>query len=140
VDVLKVSHVIVCGHKNCGGVNAALTDTRVGIVDNWLRNIKDVRDKHSHVLKALKSEKLQSDLLSELNVLEQVGHLARTTVVEDAWARGQKLTLHGWCYGLSDGRIRDIGVKGGSLAELDENFSSALSDLTNKQFLRVDQE
>ena len=107
VDMLKVEHLMVVGHFGCGGVKAALNNTRVGLADNWLRHIKDVRDRHADLLAGL-SEHHRLDALCELNVIEQVMNVAHTTVVQDAWARGQPLTLHGWVYGLSDGLLQDL--------------------------------
>jgi len=109
VEVLKVEHIIVCGHYGCGGVHAAYDNARVGIVDNWLSHVKDVHYKHLKELKPLDDEKAK-DRLCELNVIEQVRNLARTTVVRDAWAKGQPLMLHGFIYGLSDGLINDLGI------------------------------
>ena len=107
VDMLKVEHLMVVGHFGCGGVKAALNNTRVGLADNWLRHIKDVRDRHAALLAEL-AERHRLDALCELNVIEQVMNVAHTTVVQDAWARGQPLTLHGWVYGLSDGLLQDL--------------------------------
>jgi carbonic anhydrase len=107
VDQLRVEHLMVVGHYGCGGVKAALHNTRVGLADNWLRHIKDVRDRHAGLLAAL-DERHRLDALCELNVIEQVMNVARTTVVQDAWAREQALTLHGWVYGLSDGLLQDL--------------------------------
>ena len=106
VDQLKVEHLMVVGHYGCGGVMAALHGTRVGLADNWLRHIKDVAALHRPLLAAT-PDASRLDLLCELNVIEQVVNVAQTTVVQDAWARGQSLTLHGWIYGLSDGLIKD---------------------------------
>jgi carbonic anhydrase len=107
VDQLHVEHLMVVGHYGCGGVKAALHNTRVGLADNWLRHIKDVRDRHAGLLAAL-DERHRLDALCELNVIEQVMNVAQTTVVQDAWAREQALTLHGWVYGLSDGLLQDL--------------------------------
>ncbi len=107
VDQLHVQHLMVVGHYGCGGVQAALNNTRVGLADNWLRHIKDVRDRHVQVLDALQ-ERHRVDALCELNVIEQVMNVAHTTVVQDAWSRGQSLTLHGWVYGLKDGLLQDL--------------------------------
>jgi carbonic anhydrase len=107
VDRLRVRHVVVTGHYGCGGVKAALEDERHGLVDNWLRHVQDVRQQHAGALAALpEGERL--DRLCELNVIEQVYNVARTTVVQDAWARGQPLTVRGWIYGLEDGRLHDL--------------------------------
>jgi carbonic anhydrase len=110
VDVLRVRHVIVCGHYGCGGVGAALEGSRHGLIDNWLRHVTDVGEKHAGELAALADDKRRFDRLCELNVAEQVVHICETTIVEDAWARGQDLTVHGVVYGLEDGLLRDLDV------------------------------
>lgn len=109
VDVLKVEHIIVCGHYGCGGVHAALEDKHVGLVDNWIRSIRELYQILSKEIDSLPEEK-RGDRLCELNVQAQVYHVSQTTIVKDAWARGQKLSVHGIVYGLNDGRIRDLGV------------------------------
>ena len=109
VDILRVKHVIVCGHYGCGGVAAALTGARHGLIDNWLRHVEDVCEKHAEELESLPEEQ-RLDRLCELNVAEQVANVSQTTVVEDAWARGEELTVHGLVYGLEDGLLRDLGV------------------------------
>ena len=111
VDVLEVEHVIVCGHYGCGGVGAALRGDRLGLVDNWIRHVQDVRWKYQAQLDALPSDTARHDRLCELNVIEQVAHLGQSSVVRDAWSRGQALALHGWAYGLADGVVRDLGVQ-----------------------------
>ena len=111
VDVLRVRHVIVCGHYGCGGVLAALRDDRLGLVDNWLRHVKDVRDKHREDLRGLSSIDDRHDRLCELNVIEQVLNVSQTTVVQDAWARGQALTVTGVIYDLKDGLLQDLGIQ-----------------------------
>src|SRR5579862_953866 len=103
VDVLKVEHIIVVGHYGCGGVRAAWEGRPLGLIDNWLRHVQDVAERHVGYLRSLPDAASVADRLCELNVVEQVHHVARTTIVSDAWARGQPLTLHGWIYGLSDG-------------------------------------
>ena len=109
VDVLKVQHILVVGHYGCGGVHAALNNLRVGLVDNWLRHIKDLRDRHMAILEAAAPES-RVDILCELNVIEQVMNVAHTTVMQDAWARGQRVALHGWVYGLKDGLLQDLHI------------------------------
>ena len=109
VEVLAVAHVIVCGHYGCGGVQAALEDSRHGLIDNWLRHVTDVEEKHADEIAALPKDR-RLDRLCELNVVEQVANVCRTTIVEDAWAAGQELTVHGVVYGLHDGLLRDLGV------------------------------
>ncbi|MFL5559201.1 MAG: carbonate dehydratase [Gemmatimonadaceae bacterium] len=118
VEVLRVRHIIVCGHYGCGGVLAALRDDRLGLADNWLRHVQDVRWKHQSQLDELDSEKQRHDRLCELNVMEQVANVSQTTVVRDAWARGQPLAVHGWIYDLHDGLLRDLGICITSPAEL----------------------
>ena len=109
IDILGVEHVIVCGHYGCGGVLAALTGARHGLIDNWLRHVADVAEKHADALAALPDER-RADRLCELNVAEQVENVCQTTIVEDAWARDHPLTVHGLVYGLEDGLLRDLGV------------------------------
>jgi len=110
VDVLRVRHIIVCGHYGCGGVLSALRDDKLGLVDNWLRHVQDVRWKHQDQLDELHTEAEQHDRLCELNVVEQVVNVAQTTVVRDAWSRNQPVAVHGWVYGLRDGLLRDLGM------------------------------
>jgi carbonic anhydrase len=110
VDVLKVQHVIVCGHYGCGGVRAALRDDRLGLVDNWLRHVQDVLWKHQQELERIPTEEERHHRLCELNVIEQVVNVSQTTIVRDAWARGQQLEVHGWIYDLRDGLLRDLEV------------------------------
>ncbi|HMJ06334.1 MAG TPA: carbonate dehydratase [Chthoniobacterales bacterium] len=108
VDILKVRHVIVCGHYGCSGVQAALRRERLGLSDNWLRHVQDVRQKHAENLAKAGAEAEASARLCELNVIEQVANVCQTTIACDAWGRGQELTVHGWIYGLKDGRLRDL--------------------------------
>ncbi len=110
VDVLKVKHVIVCGHYGCGGVRAAMDRASHGLIDNWLRHVQDVERDHSRELRAIATDHARVDRLCELNVVEQVRNIGRTTIVQDAWRRGHPLQLHGWIYGLKDGIISDLGV------------------------------
>lgn len=109
VEVLQIRHVIVCGHYGCGGVGAALQNAKHGLIDNWLRHIRDVRDRHADELEQLPELK-RHDRLCELNVLAQVANVCQTTVMEDAWDRGQKVSVHGWIYGLTDGLLHDLGL------------------------------
>jgi carbonic anhydrase len=110
VDVLKVEHIIVCGHRGCGGVKAALDNLQLGLIDNWLRNVQDVLHTHEALLSHVNDENTRLDRLCELNVIEQVLNVGRTTIVQSAWQRGQELVVHGWIYGLDDGLLRDLGV------------------------------
>lgn len=118
VEYLRVQHIIVCGHYGCGGVTAAMRDDKLGVVDNWLRHVQDVRWKHHQELDALPGDDERRRRLCELNVLEQVTNAAQTTVVRDAWARGQALSVHGWIYGLKDGLLHDLGLSIAAEAEL----------------------
>jgi len=130
VDVLKVKHIIVCGHYGCSGVGVALRRQRIGLADNWLRHIQDVRDKHAQRLAALPDEgTARYEKLCELNVIEQVANVSLTTIVQDAWTRGQQLAVHGWIYGLRDGLIRDLHASGSSPDETAENYQRALEAL-----------
>ena len=129
VDVIKVRHIIVCGHYGCGGVRAALRGDRHGLVDNWLRHVQDVRDKHESLLKSLDNEVERSDRLCELNVIEQVLNVCHSMIVQDAWNRDQKLTVHGWIYGLKDGLMRDLGLTVSASEDLDERYRTALAAL-----------
>jgi carbonic anhydrase len=118
IEVLRVRHVIVCGHYGCGGVLAALRDEKFGLVDNWLRHVQDVKAKHKAGLDALPTEAERHARLCELNVMEQVVNVSRTTAVRDAWARGQELAVHGWVYDIRDGLLRDLTVCVTSESEL----------------------
>ena len=109
VDVLKVEHVIVCGHYGCGGVQAALEQRKYGLIDNWLRHIRDVHDKHTLVVESVLGP-AKLDTLCELNVIEQALNVCQTTIVQDAWSRGQKLKVHSWIYGLKDGLLNNLGM------------------------------
>ncbi|HSN40916.1 MAG TPA: carbonate dehydratase [Burkholderiales bacterium] len=124
IDVLHVRHVIVCGHYGCGGIRAALEKEQHGLIDNWLRHVQDVQHKHGGELDALEPAH-RADRLCELNVLEQVRNVARTTIVQDAWARAQPLAIHGWVYGLKDGLLRDLGLCLTSGADFEAMGSSA---------------
>ncbi|MFK8112038.1 MAG: carbonate dehydratase [Rubripirellula sp.] len=110
VSALKVKHIIVCGHYGCGGVQAASQNHHLGLIDNWLRHIRDVRQKHEDVLGGIADENEMLDRLCELNVVEQAHNVCHSTVVQDAWEKGQQLAVHGWIYRVGDGLIRDLGV------------------------------
>jgi carbonic anhydrase len=118
VDVLKVKHVIVTGHYGCGGVMAALAGNRIGLADNWLRHVQDVGHKHGRYLGETLPPQERLNRLCELNVIEQVVNVCQTTIVRDAWERGQPVTVHGWVYGLKDGLLRDLGVTASDAEEL----------------------
>ena len=125
VEHLKVEHIMVVGHYGCAGVRAALLGTRVGLADNWLRHVQDVRMRHRKRLDHLPAAE-QENILCEMNVIEQVGNVAMSTVLQDAWARGQKLSVHGWVYGLSDGLLKNLGVTMDRSDTVVQVFSAAL--------------
>lgn len=127
IDVLGVKHVIVCGHYGCSGVHAALARRRVGLADNWLRHVQDVHQKHERYLGEALPTGVRQDRLCELNVLEQVVNVCQTTIVQDAWERGQQLTIHSWIYGLKDGLLRDLGLTVGSAEELALRMPASLA-------------
>jgi carbonic anhydrase len=127
VDVLRVRHVIVCGHYGCGGVRAAYERATFGLIDNWLRHVQDVRHKHTHLLDGERDVNAAVDRLCELNVLEQASNVCGTTIVRDAWARGQDLTVHGWIYRLSDGLLRDLALSASAHDQVAPAYASALA-------------
>jgi carbonic anhydrase len=129
VDVLKVEHVMVVGHYGCGGVRAALERQRLGLIDNWLRHIVDVHGRHREKVEAAGGTEAQVDRLCELNVIEQVANVCQTSIVLDAWDRGQDLTVHGWCYGLHDGLIRDLRFDASSADEAQSAYRTAVDTL-----------
>ena len=129
VDVLKVGHIIVCGHYGCGGVLAALRDEKLGLVDNWLRHVQDVRRKHAAQIDELETERDRHNRLCELNVIEQAINVSQTTVVRDAWARGQALSVHGWIYSLQDGLLRDLGMCITAESEIPARAAAGTADL-----------
>ena len=110
VDVLKVDHIIVCGHHGCGGVKAAMENRQLGLIDNWLRHVQDVFHEHEKLLEQVNDKEERFDRLCELNVIEQVLNVGRTTIVQSAWQRGQDLVVHGWIYDLDDGLLHDLGI------------------------------
>jgi carbonic anhydrase len=126
IDVLDVEHVIVCGHYGCGGVQAALDNRRLGLIDNWLRHVQDVRKKHASTLDALPDQAARLARLCELNVMEQVMNVCQTTIVQSAWDRGKKLEIHGWIYDLHDGLLKDLAVCVESSAEFAQVYRSVL--------------
>ncbi len=130
VDVLKVKHIIVCGHYGCSGVRSALRCERIGLADNWLRHIQDVCDKHEACLKAVPNEAGRYDRLCELNVVEQVWNVAQTTIVREAWERGQPLAVHGWIYGLKDGLLRDLQLTASSWVEASGKYRTAIAAIS----------
>jgi carbonic anhydrase len=129
VDLLKVRHVIVCGHYCCSGVLAALRRDRLGLSDNWLRHVQDVRQKHQESLAKVGGDAQAAERLCELNVIEQVANVCQTTIALDAWERGQELTVHGWIYGLQDGLLRDLNVTVGGADEMLTAYQAAIAAL-----------
>ncbi len=127
VDVLKVRHIIVCGHYGCGGVKAALLDQRFGLIDNWLRHVQDVRQKHDFQIREIEDEDQKWDRLCELNVIEQVVNVCETTIVQDAWSHGQDLSIHGWIYSVQDGLLRDLRMCVTNPKEIAVEYQAALN-------------
>jgi len=129
VEVLRVEHIIVCGHYGCSGVSAALQDHRVGLADNWLRHLHDVHAKHNSRVDWIPDTAQRVDRLCELNVIEQVVNVCHTTVVRDAWDRGQELAVHGWVYGLTDGLVRDLKTTVANPKGIAPAYAAALAAL-----------
>ena len=127
VDVLRVKHIIVCGHYGCGGVKAAMDDSRLGLIDNWLRHIQDVAEKYEALLDKIKDKNARFDKLCELNVIEQTINVCQTTVVQTAWAEGWEFTVHGLIYSLQDGLLRDLNIGITNEAELQAVRQKAIS-------------
>ena len=130
VDILKVEHIIIVGHYGCGGVQAVLDERRLGLVDNWLRHVGDVAQKHARMLTALDLMSLRNTRLCELNAIEQVVNTCHTTMVMDAWERGQKLSVHAWCYSLDNGHMYDLHMHVDSRAALRPAYDTAMQRLT----------
>lgn len=126
VEVLKVEHILVVGHYGCGGVRAALGNAELGLIDNWLRHIKDIRERHAAILDAITDPQQREDKMVELNVIEQVFNVCHTSIVQNAWKNGQKLSVRGWVYSLQDGFIRDLDVSVSSRDEISEVYRTAL--------------
>ena len=135
VDVLGVLHIIVVGHSQCGGVRAALSNKRAGLVDNWLRHVADVRDHHAALLASIESEAGRVDALVELNVLEQARNVCQTTIVKDAWARGQTVTVHGWVYGLHNGLLEDLRITATCSEEVQTAFAQGLAAVEKRYLI-----
>jgi carbonic anhydrase len=127
VDVLRVRHVIVCGHYGCGGVQAAFTNQKLGLIDNWLRHVQDVESRHQKALGRISDPAKRCDRLCELNVIEQVNNVCQTTIVQEAWSRGQPLAIHGWIYRLSDGLLHDLGLCVSARDELAPAYAEAVA-------------
>ena len=125
VEVLKVKHIIVCGHYHCGGVIAAMENKEYGLIDNWLRNIKDIHYKYQAQMEEIEDEHERQDYLCELNVLEQVANVCYTSIVQNAWRRGQPLAVHGWIYDVKDGLLRDLDITVNALEQIPEVYRSS---------------
>jgi carbonic anhydrase len=130
-EVLKVLHIIVVGHSQCGGVRAALEDRRIGLADNWIRHVQDVRNHHAAWLETLPAE-WRVDALCELNVVEQALNVCQTTIVQDAWQRGQEIVVHGWVYRLHDGLLKDLAITVSSLADTGAAYEAALAGVRER--------
>ena len=133
VDVLKVKHVIIVGHYGCKGVHAAMTGTRVGLADNWLRHVQDVHQKHERYLGDVLTSRKRAERLCELNVVEQVNNVCQTTIVQDAWDRGQEVSVHGWVYGLKDGLLNDLNMTVSAAHDLAPRMAKALAQYADEQ-------
>jgi carbonic anhydrase len=131
VDILKIRHIIVCGHYGCKGVGAALLGERIGLSDNWIRHIQDVREKHEARLAREPNQAAAGARLCELNVIEQVAHICHTTIARDAWERGQELSVHGWIYGIEDGLLRDLETTVSGIEEAQPTYRAAVAALTH---------
>lgn len=132
VDLLKVKHIIVCGHYGCSGVRAALRRERLGLSDNWLRHIQDVEEKHRARVALAGTTDAAANRLCELNVIEQVANVCQTTIAMDAWSRGQELSVHGWIYGLQDGLLRDLGITVTRAEDGPQAFQAAVVAVTDR--------
>ena len=129
VDVLHVKHIIVCGHYGCGGVQAALANQKLGLVDNWLRHVQDVHQKHPEKISKITEKADAIDRLCELNVIEQVMNVCQTTVLQDAWLHNQEIAVHGWIYGLRDGRLKDLKMSVTRPDELAPAYAEAIAGM-----------
>lgn len=128
VEVLKVKHIMVVGHYGCGGVQAVLDEARFGLIDNWLRHVSDIKEKHQSLIENIDAQQ-RCDVLCELNVIEQVRNVSRTNIVQDAWQRGQDLTIHGWVYGLADGLLQDLNTRVSLPEQIHRQHALAVDDV-----------
>lgn len=126
VAMLRVKHILVVGHYGCGGVKAALNDNRIGLTDNWLRHVQDVRDRHENLLNMIEGHAERVDRLCELNAMQQVVSISQTSVLREAWERGQDVSVHGWCYGLDDGLVHDLGISASCREEALERYRDGI--------------
>ncbi|MBQ4844246.1 carbonate dehydratase [Pseudoalteromonas sp. MMG005] len=131
VEVLKVKHIMVVGHYGCGGVQAVLDEARFGLIDNWLRHVSDIKEKHQHIIDNIAQDK-QCDALCELNVIDQVRNVCQTNIVQDAWRRGQSLTIHGWVYGLADGLLHELNARAGKPEQINSQYALAVTQVKER--------
>jgi carbonic anhydrase len=133
IDVLRIEHVIVCGHYGCGGVRAAYSRVSLGLIDNWLRHVQDIRDQHDRLIREVQADEGRIDRLCELNVIEQVRHVCQTTILHDAWKRDQSVAVHGWIYDVADGLLRDLRCTTASLEDVPTAYAQALESAAECQ-------
>jgi carbonic anhydrase len=133
VDVLKIRHLIICGHYDCGGVKAAIDNPQLGLINNWLLHIRDIYHKHSSYLDAMPKE-YRADKLAEINAAEQVYNLGNSTILQNAWERGQEFELHGVVYGIDDGKLEYLGVRCNSADMVEENYNKSMEKILNKDY------
>jgi carbonic anhydrase len=133
VDVLKIKHLIICGHYDCGGIKASIANPKLGLINNWLLHIRDLYSKHRGYLDSMPLE-FQADKLAEINVAEQVYNLANSTILQNAWERGQEFELHGVVYGIDDGKLEYLGVRCNSAAAIEENYNKSMEKILNKDY------
>ena len=131
VEVLKVKHIMVVGHYGCGGVQAVLDEARFGLIDNWLRHVADVKEKHQSIIDNIAAQK-QCDALCELNVIDQVRNVCQTNIVQDAWRRGQNLTIHGWVYGLADGLLHELNARAAKPEQIADQYALAITQVKDR--------
>ncbi|TMP44105.1 carbonate dehydratase [Pseudoalteromonas citrea] len=131
VEVLKVKHIMVVGHYGCGGVQAVLDEARFGLIDNWLRHVADVKEKHQSIIDNIAVQK-QCDALCELNVIDQVRNVCQTNIVQDAWRRGQNLTIHGWVYGLADGLLHELNARAAKPEQIADQYALAIAQVKDR--------
>ena len=132
VDVLKVEHIIVCGHYLCGGIQAAVRNSKLGLIENWLRHVQDIGQKHRHFLPTTDHSDWAVDRMCEINVIEQVENVSRTTILQDAWLRGQPLQVHGWIYSVTDGLLKDLGMTVSNSDEITQSYENAIRAMERK--------
>jgi len=138
IDVLKVEHIIVCGHYGCGGVSSATREDELGLIDNWLRHVNDVQIRHSAYINQLENESDVNKRMCELNVIEQVVNVCKTSLVGEAWSRNQNLSIHGWIYSLEDGLVKDLGISVNSKNKLKSTYDNSIRNIDPKYYAHKD--